>query len=135
MNIKKKIDGLLFRTSQIWVKIGRTFKFDLLKKNFLFIIVFLYFAIYFGGIVNTILESGKLPSTVIFSPYKDYQTWTEFTIAFFNFIFGSFGVYLLYRGANNFNKRTARLYFISGVILLILSTIIGTWFLYEKYLI
>jgi hypothetical protein len=135
MSIKKKADRLLLRVSRIWISIEKTFKINLVKENFLFIIIFLYFAIYFGGIVNTLLESNKLPSTAIFSPYKDYQTWTEFTIAFFDFMFGSLGVYLLYRGANNFNKRVARLYFISGAIILVLSTIVGTWFLYEKYMI
>ncbi|MBC7091914.1 MAG: hypothetical protein H5T50_08435, partial [Nitrososphaeria archaeon] len=48
-------------------------------------IIFLYFALYSAGIINTILESGRLPSTALFTPYKNYQTWIEFIVAVLNF--------------------------------------------------
>jgi hypothetical protein len=135
MNLKKKADVLLSKTLRLGSKVEKMLRLRMIRQNLLFIIVFSYFAIYLGGIVNTILEANKLPPSAIFSPYKDYQTGTEFIIAVFNFIGGSLGAYLIYRGANSINKREARLHFVLGMLVLVIASIVGVMFLYSKYMI
>ncbi|MGQ9781688.1 MAG: hypothetical protein ACUVQ8_05480 [Nitrososphaeria archaeon] len=135
MNLKEKADILLSRMTKLGSKFERTFKLKVIRQNLLFIVVFCYFAIYLGGFVNTILESNKLPPSTIFSPYKDYQTGTEFIIAVFNFVGGSLGVYLIYKGANSVNRREARLHLVLGMLILIIASIVGVLFLYSKYMI
>ncbi|MFH7865340.1 MAG: hypothetical protein QXN00_02545 [Candidatus Aenigmatarchaeota archaeon] len=109
-------------------------RIDLIKDNALFLIIFAYFAFYSSGIINTILEAGRLPSTALFTPYKDFQTWIEFIVAVFNFIGGSVGVYLIWRGANSISSKDARINFIIGMLLLIISTAIGVIIMYTKYM-
>jgi nitric oxide reductase large subunit len=135
MNIKKRLESLYTKIARTGTKIGKPFRFNLIKQNILFIITFLYFAALLGGIVNTILEASKIPSTSIFVSVKDYETGTEFLIALINFIGGSAGVYLIYRGANSINKRDSRNNFVFGTIVLISATIVGIMFLYSKYMI
>ena len=134
MNLKEKGEALFFKVMRIGSKFEKTFRLSVIRHNLIFIIIFLYFAIYLGGVVNTILEAERLPSSVIFSPYKDYQTGTEFIIAALNFVGGSLGVYLIYRGANSINRRDARLNLVLGILVLIISTMIGIMFLYSKYM-
>ncbi len=135
MTLKKIVENFSFKIVKRGGKIGSMFRIDLIKQNFLFIAIFLYFALYFGGIVNTLLESSRVPSTMIVSPTKDFQTWTEFATAVFEFTIGTLGIYFVYRGANNFNRRISRLYFVAGMLLLIITTSVGFWLLYIKYLI
>jgi len=134
MSIRARIESLYNKVTRTGAKLGKPFRFNLIKQNILFIIIFLFFAAYLGGIVNTVLEAGKLPATVIFVPNKDYETGTEFVIALINFMGGSAGVYLIYKGANSINKRDSRNNFVFGTIVLISATIVGILFLYSKYL-
>jgi len=134
MNIKERLESLYNKVTRTGTKLGKPFRFNLIKQNILFILTFLYFAALLGGIVNAVLEAGKLPATAIFSPVKDYETGTEFIIALINFVGGSAGVYLIYKGANSINKRDSRNNFVFGTIVLISATIVGIMFLYSKYM-
>ena len=134
MNIREWVESLYNKVIRIGAKLGKPFRFNLIKQNILFIIIFLYFAVFLGGMVNAVLEAGKLPATSIFTPYKDYETGTEFVISLINFVGGSAGVYLIYKGANSISKRDSRNNFVFGTILLIFATIVGIMFLYSKYM-
>lgn len=135
MTLKQKIKVLHSTLLNIILRLWKTLRLDLIKNNILFLIIFLYFAFYSAGIINTILESGRLPPTALFTPYKNYQTWIEFIVAVFNFIGGSFGAYLIWRGANSISIKDARINLIIGIILLIISTAIGIITMYTKYMI
>ncbi|MEM1985933.1 MAG: hypothetical protein QXG36_01085 [Nitrososphaeria archaeon] len=134
MTVKEKIKILHRKFLNLKANIWKTLRIDLIKDNALFLIIFAYFAFYSSGIINTILEAGRLPSTALFTPYKNFQTWIEFTVAVFNFIGGSVGVYLIWRGANSISSKDARINFIIGMLLLIISTAIGVIIMYTKYM-
>ena len=135
MNIREWVESSYNKVIRAGAKLGKPLRFNLIKQNILFIITFIYFAVFLGGMVNAVLEAGKLPATSIFTPYKDYETGTEFIIALINFVAGSGGVYLIYRGTSSISKRDSRNNFVFGTILLIFATIVGIMFLYTKYLI
>ncbi|MGD0330269.1 MAG: hypothetical protein ABSB40_07455 [Nitrososphaeria archaeon] len=132
MSLRKWIDSISNRVGRIETNLGRSFRFDLIKQNFLFIIIILYFAVYLGGIINAIESAPSLPAGTIFVPDRSYETGMEFIIALMNFVIGFGGVYLIYRGANSINQRDSRNNFVAGTILLILATIIMILFLYSK---
>jgi hypothetical protein len=134
MNLRKWVDSTYNRVKRTGTKLGKSFRFELIRRNILFIIFFLYFAIYLGGIVNVITSAVMLPATTIFVPNSSYETGTEFLISLINFLGGSGGVYLIYRGASSTNRRDSLNNFVSGTILLILATIVMILFLYSKYM-
>jgi len=121
--------------SKIKLMARKRLKLDFIKDNIIFLAVFLYFAFYSSGIINTLLEAGRIPSTVLFTPYKNYQTWIEFIVAVFNFVGGSFGAYLIWKGLNSLSAKDMRINFIIGIALLIISTVIGVVTMYIKYMI
>ncbi len=135
MMIKEKIKILQKKILNLKASIWKSLRLNIIRDNVLLLIIFAYFAFYSSGIINTILEAGRLPSTALFTPYKNFQTWIEFIVAVFNFTGGSIGVYLIWRGANSVSSKDARINFIIGMLLLIISTIIGVIIMYTKYMI
>ncbi len=132
MSLRKWIDSISKRVGRIEKNLGRSFRFDLIKQNILFIIIIIYFAVYLGGIINTIESAAALPPATIFVPDRAYETGTEFLISLMNFFVGCGGMYLIYRGANSINQRDSRNNFVAGTIVLILATIVMILFLYSK---
>lgn len=135
MMVKEKIKFLQKKILNLKVSIWKSLRLNIIKDNVLLLIIFTYYAFYSSGIINTILEAARLPSTALFTPYKNVQTWIEFIVAVFNFIGGSVGVYLIWRGASSVSSKDARINFIIGMLLLIISTIIGVIIMYTKYMI
>ena len=96
-----------------------------------------YLIILFGlaaGVVNAILEGSK-PTYIhaIILSSRGVQTWSEAVINFFTIILGTLGVYLMYQsGRQSVRRRASDLYFILGLILMILVVFIGFSLLAEK---
>lgn len=88
------------------------------------------FLILAAGIINFILE-GTNPNFAqyIILPLFNFQNLTETLLNFFTIMIGAAGFYLMYLAGKKIStKRTANLYFVSGLIVLI-SSAITTWFI------
>lgn len=106
----------------------RLFKFSLLSEfnKALEIAYLLFIAILVGGVMNAILEGSRLPAGYIIAPVPSLQTLSETVINVFAIIFGTSGIYLLYKsGKQVVRQRISNLYLITGFFMIFLAIIIG----------
>lgn len=105
----------------------RFFKFSLLSElnKALEIAYLLFIAILASGVVNAILEGSRLPAGYIIAPSPSLQTLSETVINSFAIIFGTSGIYLLYKsGKQIVRQRISNLYLITGFFMIFLAIII-----------
>ncbi|MCS7115896.1 MAG: hypothetical protein RMJ31_01215 [Nitrososphaerota archaeon] len=89
------------------------------------IIYLIFIATFAGGALNAILEGSRLPPGYIIAPTPTIQTLSETVIHSFAIVFGTSGIYLLYKsGKQVMRQRLSNLYFIAGLFMMILMVII-----------
>ncbi|RLG59191.1 hypothetical protein DRN86_04645 [Candidatus Geothermarchaeota archaeon] len=80
-----------------------------------------------GGIINYSIEGVVLPPTMVYAKSFRVQSFIETIIYLFISITGVSGIFLLYKASLQRNKRLTSLYFVIGMVLFILASILPYW--------
>jgi len=108
--------------------------YPIIRRRWLEIIYLIILFSLTAGVVNAMLEGSKpIYIYAIILSSRSVQTWSEAVINLFTIILGTLGVYLMYQsGRQSVRRRASDLYFILGLILMILVVFIGFSLLAEK---
>lgn len=106
-------------------KIGSILK-DL---KFLYIVATI---IFISGIINYAVEGISLSPTMLYARSLRYQSLIETIIYIFVTIFGLSGAFLLIRVGNQRSKRLATLYFMIGIMILLIAGVLPYWIWWSK---
>ena len=130
--IKSSVDRIMSRLTQRmkYIKIGGRSLEDFLVVSVSGIIPALYLLVMFlysGGVVNTLLEGSRANLEGIpIIPNRSAQSTTEVVLNAFMLTMGTAAVYLMYRGGRQtMGKRLGNSYIMGGIVLLLLSFIVG----------
>lgn len=88
--------------------------------------------IFVSGIINYVIEGISLSPTMLYAKSLRYQSLVETIIYIFITGFGLSGTFLLLRIGNQRSKRLATLYFMIGIMILLIASLLPYWIWWLK---
>ena len=103
--------------------------FVLKDPKFLYVLATIIFV---SGIINYMIEGSSLSPTMIYARSLRFQSLVETIIYIFVTVFGLSGTFLLLRIGNQRSKRLATLYFMIGIMILLIASLLPYWIWWSK---
>ncbi len=85
-----------------------------------------------SGIINYVIEGVSLSPKMLYARSLRYQSLVETIIYIFVTVFGLGGAFLLLRIGDQRSKRLATLYFMIGIMILLIASLLPYWIWWSK---